>query len=144
MPIGFFADGLPVPEVEGWKPIGVGRLEWGVGNASTDFDLLLLEAVLKDNDIPCEFFPHRPNEGYNMGRVIPLGVWLYVPEEYAEAAEQFAADVAEAKVVDDDRSSPKVTPSTTTSMTATTARQKTSPMRKTPARKPFDAPLEHP
>ena len=80
----------------------MGRLEWGVGNASTDFDLLLLEAVLKDNDVPCEFFPHRPNEGYNMGRVIPLGVWLYVPDEYAEAAEQFALDVAESRVVEDD------------------------------------------
>ncbi len=101
MPLGMFSEGLPVPQVEGWTPVGASRLEWGVGNASTDFDLLLLEEILKDNDIPCEFFPHRPNEGFNLGRVMPLGVWLYVPDEYAQRAERLAAELAAAPVVDE-------------------------------------------
>jgi hypothetical protein len=100
MPIGFFADGLPVPDVEGWTPVGVSRLEWGVPNSSTDFGLLLLESVLRDNGIPCEFFPHRPNEGIGLGRPIPLGVWIYVPDEYAEQAERLAEDLAQSEPVD--------------------------------------------
>ncbi len=97
MPIGFFADGLPVPEVEGWTPVGASRMEWGVPNSSTDFDLLLVESVLKDHGIPCEFFPHRPNEGFGVGRVIPTGVWVYVPDAYAEEAERLVEELAKSE-----------------------------------------------
>jgi hypothetical protein len=100
MPIGFFAEGLPVPKVEGWAPVGASRLEWGVPNSSTDFDLLLLEQVLVDNDIPCQFFPHRPNEG-GVATVIPQGVWLYVPLACAEQAEQLAEELATAPLLED-------------------------------------------
>lgn len=84
----------PVPTLEGWKAVGGARLEWGVPNSSVDFDLLLLEQVLLDNEIECMFYPHRPNEGAGLGTVVVNGVFLFVPEERWPEAQRLAEELA--------------------------------------------------
>ena len=99
-------DGPPIPELEGWSPVGEARLEWGAGNTSTDFDLLLLEQVLLDNAVQCMFYPHRPNEGFNLGRPVPDAVSLYVPNEQLARAQQLAEELANATILEDGESEP--------------------------------------
>ncbi len=96
----WMSSGPPYPEVDGWKRVGEGRME-GPGYLSTDFDLLLLEQVLNDNDIRCQFLPHRPGEGLGVGREGFTGVALYVPEERYEEAAALAEELASAEVVDE-------------------------------------------
>lgn len=45
-----------------WIAVGPPRTERGGANTSTDFDLLWLEEIMKDADVPTTFYPHRPNE----------------------------------------------------------------------------------
>jgi hypothetical protein len=96
----WMSSGPPYPEVEGWKRVGGGRLE-GPGYMSADFDLLLLEQVLNDNNIRCQFLPHRPGEGLGVGREGFTGVALYVPEERYEEAAVLAEELASAEPVHD-------------------------------------------
>ncbi len=99
----WMSSGPPYPEVEGWKRVGEGRLE-GPGYISTDFDLLLLEQVLADHEIRCQFLPHRPGEGMGVGREGYTGVGLYVPEDRYEEASALAEELASAPLVDDELS----------------------------------------
>jgi hypothetical protein len=94
------SSGPPYPEVEGWKRVGGGRLE-GPGYMSTDFDLLLLEQVLNDHDIRCQFLPHRPGEGLGVGREGFTGVALYVPDDRYEEAAALAEELASAELVEE-------------------------------------------
>jgi hypothetical protein len=93
--------GPPYPEVEGWKRVGGGRLE-GPGYISTDFDLLLLEQVLQDHGIRCQFLPHRPGEGLGVGREGFTGVALYVPDDHYDKAAALAEELASAPLLEGD------------------------------------------
>ncbi len=101
----WMSSGPVFPEIEGWKRVGGGRLE-GPGFISTDFDLLLLEEVLADHEIPCQFMPHRPGEGLGVGREGFTGVALYVPDDRYEQAAQLAEDLASAPFVEEETGSP--------------------------------------
>ena len=98
----WLSSGPPFPEVEGWKRVGEGRLE-GPGYFSSDYDLLLLEQVLNDHDIPSQFLPHRPGEGLGVGREGFTGVGLYVPDDRYEQAASLAAELAAAPLPRRDR-----------------------------------------
>ncbi len=101
----WMSSGPAFPESEGWKRVGGGRLE-GPGFISTDFDLLLLEQVLADHEIPCQFMPHRPGEGLGVGREGFTGVALYVPDDRYEQAAQLAEDLASAPFVEEEAETP--------------------------------------
>lgn len=90
--------GPPLRDMPGWKAVGDPRLEWGAPNTSADFDLLLIESVLNEAGIPCQFLPHRPNEGYFQPPAMIDAVALYVPEERWEEAERLVGEFLQAPI----------------------------------------------
>jgi 2-amino-4-hydroxy-6-hydroxymethyldihydropteridine diphosphokinase len=101
-PLALVVDALSMPHLDarpdtpviGWEPIGEGRAE--VGGLSSDFDLLLAEAVLVDAGIACRFYPHRPGEGSTFVSATPSTVRLLVPDSRRLEADRLVASAMSA------------------------------------------------
>jgi 2-amino-4-hydroxy-6-hydroxymethyldihydropteridine diphosphokinase len=80
-----------------WVAVGESRIDHNASIA----DLVFFEAVLKDADIPVEFYPHRPNEaGYNPYG-IPELIDIYVPASRLREALDLLAEVEKATPADE-------------------------------------------
>ena len=64
-----------------WIAVGPQRIERGGANTSTDFDLLWLEEVMSDADVPTTFYPHRPGESLSSYPPVVTEVRLFVPRD---------------------------------------------------------------
>lgn len=64
-----------------WIAVGPARTERGGANTSTDFDLLWLEEVMADAEIPTTFYPHRPGESLSSYPGVVTEVRLFVPRD---------------------------------------------------------------
>jgi 2-amino-4-hydroxy-6-hydroxymethyldihydropteridine diphosphokinase len=73
---------------EEWVPLGMAERD----PSPAAFELLFFEAVLKDADIPCEFYPHRPNEGSYGPYWTPGRIDLYVPRSKLQEARRLLAE----------------------------------------------------
>lgn len=64
-----------------WIAVGPPRTERGGANTSTDFDLLWLEEVMADAEVPTTFYPHRPGESLSSYPGVLTEVRLFVPRD---------------------------------------------------------------